>query len=207
MCEPSHSVVQFPDHNDDGDFQGTKVESLLGKVTRWTQKILSFTHLSRYACGHSENFTNTVNFYHLNRVQYWQYEGHWWNRNFIIDMGKPHEEAVDTAKYYSDLLVTGSLGNFRRFFEESTKKTEYKNNYFHAFFDKMLNQKGRQHATGHLKRFFGINGFSFGAVIREGKTEQLTKFFMGYTRKRNLLVPEWADDPKLWTPKQDIVMA
>jgi hypothetical protein len=32
------------------------------------------------------------------------------------------------------------------------------------------------------------------------KIDQVVKFILGLTRKRHLLVPEWADDTTLWNP-------
>lgn len=31
--------------------------------------------------------------------------------------------------------------------------------------------------------------------------QTVTNIVMGYTRKRNLFLPVWADEPKLWEPK------
>lgn len=213
MCEPNHSINQFPDDPD----LTPKVQSAFQKVTEWAKKVGSWFHFSKMGMGHSESIR-----YGKNQSLYipepTRYEAKWWFRrferdgSFIGSDGKVYREwgdrpphimeemadAFDSARIYADQVCLGSLSAFRRFFETSVQKSNYANLYFEQF-RSMLNTEGRLEMDKKLK-FLDLRSsyFSIGAVDRN--KDAMTKICMGLTRKRGLLIPEWADDNKLWLP-------
>lgn len=63
MCEPMHSITQYPDQDDDGNPTGSRVEAMLGRpnvVVKFFKKLGSFFHLSRMGAGHSESVGQAI---------------------------------------------------------------------------------------------------------------------------------------------------
>ena len=190
MCEPAHSILQYPDTFDDGSGMATKpfAPSALQKFFDWGKKIGSFFHFSKMGEGHSEAQKIIIG-------QTWhevpnplRYEANWWDRKFHIDDYRTvPPDSHDCAKHYADLVSIGSLHALRQFLEASMKKTDRASEYFARFHNNFLNGKGRaeleKRFKSQVKHFFNINQIGL---------------LLGFTRKRNLLVPEWADDEKLW---------
>lgn len=218
MCEPNHSIVQYPTGDDDDD-RGTptasseRIEAAVSKnrLASWGKKIREFFHFSTFGAGHS----GATGFgYHEER---WlpsptSYEAMWWVRKVSFDgefRGRSFnkDEALSAATEYANRTSIGSLSIFRKFFELSLKQTYKPNAYIDIFLMHLLNKEGRAAVDEKLWKAFRLRsipkfGYSLFGVPknRSVSVENFVKFLLGFTRKRNLLVPEWADDDKLWLP-------
>jgi hypothetical protein len=214
MCEPSHSVIQFKDHDDDDDSLsaqggGFHRTTILGKLMGYAKKFKDWLHVSRMGLGHSETVGKI-----LSSVSRWnydlvmtRYEGHWWNRQVKVDGGYcvpsyDQSYALQAATDYCRAVCTGNLSLLRQFLEASLTKTERPMAYLDAF-RMLLNEKGKasleKDAKKKMKKNLALLCRDFGQPESKQR-QQATNFLLGYTRKRHLLVPEWADDNNLWTP-------
>ena len=100
--------------------------------------------------------------------------------------------------------------------------------YLVRFYNQLLNVKGQSEMQSKLKRFFGMDTDNMRMLLSDWSSSlsrsamselliaqqhkngmnftkldlinRLLNMSMGLTRKRDLLVPEWADDAKLWVP-------
>lgn len=225
MCEPNHSINQFPDTPE----VGPKVQSAFERITEWAKKIGSWFHFSKMGMGHSESIQYNTIHGRFGIPEPTRYEVAWWRREFMRDGGFCYEgrsygssfgcnshygtppdpviaelaqDAFDSAKVYADQVSIGSLSIFRRFFETSVKKSELRYEYFNHFFYDMLNRAGQLQLEEKIRRVFGRDRalYNIASSYKPQEVDALTKMCLGFTRKRNLLVPEWADEAKLWLP-------
>lgn len=204
MCEPHHSINQV-DPRDPETGDPINVDGIFGTIGEWMRKVGSFFHFSKLGNGHSEAIKFAVN--HYGRVpEPTRYEAKWWDRTVHLDGSfynrsgwyLPDEvyrkESLECAEAYARQVCIGDLSMLRRFLETSIKKSDHAEIYFHVFRDHMLTDKGKNIFDQKRKI---INGLS---IPHSVYNERMTKATIGLTRKRDLLVPEWADDKKLWTP-------
>jgi hypothetical protein len=200
MCEPFHSVVQYPTDDDQGGDNQSRLMWGLGKIYDWGKKIGSFFHFSKLGSGHTESI-EWAKTKHLMLPDDTRYETAWWCRQTRIDgifnggASGDGRYALACAEQYSRTVVTGDLGKFRRFFETSIEKSSRGYSYVEHFLDDMLTYQARDEVLKRCKQIWGTSPML--AFARHKK--ELTALLLGYTRKRNLLVPEWADDDRLWT--------
>jgi hypothetical protein len=202
MCEPMHSIVQFPDRDDDDN--PTKIDHITpppgSDPSIWEKlkkKISEWYHFSCMGSGHSEALQVTAKA-RVRLPQDSKYEAAWWERKvtldgyyYGIDFQKPY--ALQAATDYANKVSIGNLTLFRQFLEWSLRKSDRPNVYKEAF-GLMLNPKGRDEFRKKMRMYIGTQ-------ICQENLESAIKVLLGFTRKRDLLVPEWADDTKLWTPK------
>jgi hypothetical protein len=214
MCQPSHSIVQFEPPEDDfnsGDSappsSGLMVR--IGKLGKWLKRIGGMFHASRMGEGHTGALGHQCGLREtfILPPARTDYEAHWWDRTLKMD--GPYGGHVgagvaqENAQRYADAVSIGSLHALRQFLSESFDNTHTPGQYVEAFRD-ILNRKGRAEYERNLKRIGAIRYFDFDtprAVIESAK-----RLCLGLTRKRHLLVPEWADDKKLWVPSTSIVV-
>ena len=210
MCEPAHSIIQFTEPKDsDGDESSIgrgltleeRVRLGLGKLAEWGSKIKHWINFSRLGSGHSEGAADLNRKTQLALPPFTSYEGFWWSREFKTDgnyKGYDFEksEALAVAKEYHERVVFASIGHFRRFLEQSLRKTNKANSYVTNFVNSVLNPKGQDTLAKRMKRF-GIPRLS--RIMSVGEPEINT--IIGVTRDRKLFMPHFADDDKLWTPK------
>ncbi len=234
MCQPAHSIIQFdPPDDDDQDHGGNassgRIMSALGKAGKWLKKIGNMFHLSTMGQGHHgalgeiDGFKDT---FILPERTY--FEAHWWNREVKIDgffngrrsaplyiNGESANvelrelekvEALKNSKLYADAVSIGSLHALRQFLEVSLDKTEDPNLYVLAM-RRILNRKGLVAYEQRLKQIPHIQEINYNKFAFDLR-ESIKGLLLGFTRKRHLLIPEWADDTKLWVPSSNaIVMA
>ena len=184
MCEPAHSIVQYEDDNDSWTDTFTKLQRFFGSKLR---KIGRWFHISKMGAGHSLDLGYKVHEWLPDHIDY---EGVWWQKDFKLDsfLQKPSGDAFDAAKGYHLTVCGANMRTLRRFLEDSLQKTE--NAYFYIRkFHEMLNADGRRKFS---QRFYRKE------VYTQLSTSQI-KMFMGFTRKRNLFLPEWSDDENFWT--------
>jgi hypothetical protein len=197
MCEPHHSIVQYP--IDDGDNDNTtRLQWGLGKIFDWGKKIGSWFHFSKLGSGHTESieWSKTKGLLLPNDTRY---ETDWWIRRVRLDsFDRSHEtdRALAAARQYSEAVCIGDIQKFRRFFETSIQKSDRPRIYFLNFIERMLTQPARDEIALRVQRIWGKSLLQIGQIKQ---TDRLCSLLLGYTRKRNLLVPEWADENKLWT--------
>jgi hypothetical protein len=207
MCEPSHSIVQYPDSNPDDHLpMGDRLKQTLGeRIVAWGKRIQNWFHFSKLGSGHSDAIELSGRS-SLILPEHTRYEGLWWDRDFKID-GSYHgfsteqADAFETAKYYHDEKVMKNMSTFRRFLETSIEKSDSGQLYMHQFAEHVLTKEGRDGLYSKLKRL-GKSLFTWQLFRSKETKEKATKILMGFTRKRILLLPHWADDEKLWTPGQ-----
>lgn len=134
------------------------------------------------------------------------------------------QQQLDAATNYANLVSIGDLGQLRRFLEQSLAKTDRSQAYLQMFRDGFLNVDGRIEFDRGVKDVLKVepsvlmrtnlaspsqvailNGMKPVIGKREDSKksrplslESITKFVLGFTRKRKLIVPEWADDANLW---------
>lgn len=228
MCEPSHSIIQYtPEGQDDDDNTGGTVFSpqagshtkarLLEGLGKWSKKIKGWMHLSMMGSGHSETLgARTQNqMYRYDNI-FWLYEAHWWNRSVKKDgiignyYSRPEATSyqLDAATSYANNVSIGGLHQLRNFLEQSLLKTDRAYGYVNQFRNGFLNEKGRHkfdlncEKVLKVKPYYLMNSLSTAGDKRKQNLsiDSIIKFIIGFTRKRDLIVPEWADDTSLWTP-------
>jgi len=224
MCEPAHSIIQYPDSNDDEDDQSKpqppmqdRLKMGLGeRIFALGRRIGNWFHFSKMGNGHSEAIAMTGRAHQMVILPtHTKYEGLWWRREFQIDghyHGYRHEmpTAHASAKEYHEDLVYSNIKTFRRFLEDSMKKSERPYVYAELLLESVFTSQGRDMVLAKFGRVFGGTA---GASLSEGYrllTDGLNKYgsnvdksiamIMGFTRRRELYRSEWADDSKLWSP-------
>jgi hypothetical protein len=183
MCEPSHSIVQYPTYD---PFTEDPIRSLIStavatartielseantpeKVEKIQSSLLlpqgvvsgNFINYSRFGSGHSESIgklpTRT-----LERLpQDVKYEAHWWNRNVKLDSRVPKwvetfgkQESLDSATFYAERASIGDLKIFRRFLENSLKFSDRPYVYIDHFM-MMLTSRGKTFIAEKLRWIF-----------------------------------------------------
>jgi len=213
MCEPTNSIIQYP-YNDGN---GTPTEDRLGawkKVLEWGKRVADWLHFSRMGSGHHEAAAMVGTFYDRSPAET-RYESLWWDRTVKLD-GTYHgqdfdqELALDAATGYAEAVSIGSLTALRRFLETSLRRSDMRHLYVAAFLDNFLNKGGRNAFSNKLKSVFGVKYLDlyelFGPQVQPERCESLIKCVLGFTRKRELLVPAWADDTKLWVPEKPALL-
>jgi hypothetical protein len=223
MCEPCHSIVQYPDHDDDDRSSGVPTEQRISKLGKWLRKFGQWLHLSKMGNGHSEAVAKTSLQTELFLPVPTLYEVNWWQREIHIDgsfrggfnrigrnalslygRSEQHKslhkmlqnEAFEAAQKYAMAVSIGSITTFRRFFATSMQKTDEPIRYVLRF-ESMLNRVGRELLTKRLKEFTMQCG-----RVNKTNVDRMTKLLLGFTRKRELLTSEWADDKSLWVPSK-----
>lgn len=133
MCEPTHSIVQFPDEDDGGNPTEPRIDALptlAQKEGWWTwakKKIGRFFHLSKLGNGHSETLTLITPLTHSFLPIDTKYEALWWDRTVHLD-GTFHGPdfnqsfALECATDYANRVSIGNLTLLRQFIEGSMKK-------------------------------------------------------------------------------------
>ena len=135
------------------------------------------------------------------------------------------EEHLRAATDYAMSVSIGDLGQLRRFLEQSLAKTDRTKGYLYHFRSDFLNVDGRAqfdkackevlkvephtllganlNSESSRKSMMNLSQYTVPVVdSKKGRPlslESITKFVLGFTRKRKLLVHEWADDDSLWT--------
>jgi len=212
MCEPSHSIIQYNDPNspeDDDDFTGSAqagsftIGNLTSGLTKWAKKIKKWMHLSQMGNGHSETIGNRslISMYKYHEV-FGLYEAHWWNRSVICDGGAAQRGIkLDCATEYANLVSIGDMTQLRRFLKTSMQNSNRPQNYVDQFRNGFLNTKGKTSFDNRFAKVFKKKPTFYNVRnVVKNNLEGVTKFIAGYTRKRTLIVPEWADDTGIWKP-------
>jgi hypothetical protein len=212
MCEPHHSIVQYPNDDDQsGSSNQTRLQMGLKKLYDFGRKVGRWFHLSRMGSGHSESMlwakTNSVIL-----PENINYEGVWWERKFQLDMpffGRPRNteligtEAFDAAKTYHERVVFQNIQSFRRFLEESIRSSERAAAlYVERLRDHVLNPQGVQQLDQRFGTLAGRSRFDIKKLLSACK-EQAIKCVMGITRKREWFRSHFSDDDGLWLPKKE----
>jgi hypothetical protein len=205
LCEPTHSIVQFPDQDDNQNPTGPLVEAIPletkdGGMWQWLRKkIGSWFHFSRLGFGHSESVGQLSLSARMRLPADSKYEALWWNRCVRLDglFNGPHYDAkpaLECAETYAKAVSIGGLTQLRRFLETSMRKSERPWNYADAFVQ-MLKKEGCDAFNKMVKKFFDNVRKACASNL-----DSLIKLMLGLTRKRKLLVDVWSDDTKLWLP-------
>ena len=213
MCEPTHSIVQYRDPNDGHDSDngasaqsGYSTSRLVSGLSKWAKKIRKWMHLSAMGSGHSETIGKRigVSLWHFDNSLF-RFEANWWNRTVHRDGGNSDAIQLDCAEDYAKLVSIGDLNQLRRFLECSMQNSDRSYLYLDRLRSDMLIPQGQQELDVKAKKVFGMKRWGFGSLAKM-PLASVIKFTLGWTRKRKLLVPEWADDSKLWVPEKKIVL-
>ena len=198
-------------------------------VGEFGRKVRGWFQFSSMGKGHSESMTerlqregSKVTLLSVDAITaHTRYEAFWWERKFDIDgpflprtsfnrlglrqLTEIEDEKVlrqvayECAQEYANLVSIGSTRALRQFLDVSLRRTLTPGQYAQCF-ELMLNKKGKEEYHGKLRAAFG-RGTHRSVNWREGDNlERLKKLMLGFTRRRGLLVPEWADDNPLWVP-------
>jgi hypothetical protein len=200
MCEPSHSIVQYdPEDDDNNRFGGTLDFGLvMDKLGRFAKKIGQWFHISKMGAGHSGA---------QRRVLYLPdpvlYEGEWWNKgNMKLDCrhGPEAGPQFDAGYEYHMRVCMGSMQIFRRFFETSLQETNSLHLYITRFMECVLTSEGRDQLSKRISSIMpGKQILAGKGRVEDSVKDKIIKATMGYTRKRNILVPEWSMDDGFWS--------
>jgi len=109
------------------------------------------------------------------------------------------EESRQAAQEYANAVSIGNMTTLRRFLEASLRKTTNPLKYV-LHFELMFTKDDRDALRKRMRTLLG----SRYNRITKTNLEQVIKSVMGFTRKRELLIPEWADDKRLWVPDKSI---
>ncbi len=209
MCEPNHSIVQFPNQDDQGNPTESRLDSIPSEQGwgAWLKKkIGSYFHFSKMGLGHSETLGTISPVGRRLLIQDTKYEAQWWDRKFHLD-GTFHgpeydkKEAFDCAHEYAKRVSIGNLTTLRQFLENSIMKTFQLSRYLELFAGSFLNREGSNEFLVKMKtKLYWQDLWNIPFNLDKEERRKLLKMMLGFTRRRNLLVPEWADDTKLWTP-------
>jgi hypothetical protein len=214
MCEPGHSIVQYPDHTTDDNLpfggqmdQESRLKAILGSVADWACKVGRWFHCSTLGGGHSMA-TKPISYQvHRYLPRATDYENNWWNRSLVIDgvyqgPALDRDEAFAAAKTYSDEVVTGSVAKLRRFLEVSITRSK-----FHAYsyvtnlMEDTFTAEGRQAVMDRFRQLFHVHNIGDLRRVFGGAMKQVAvNCLLGFTRRRKLFLPVWADDDGLWRP-------
>lgn len=208
MCEPYHSIVQYPDTFDkdlplsEGMDKESKLKAALGKGFGWTKKIGKWFHLSKFGAGHHEN-TSSLNYrsrIYMPAPELW--EGEWWTRTFKYDGYnlQPGNRQRDAAQEYHNRSVMGNMSLFRRFLETSMRQSRRSHVYVETLLDHVLTAEGANKLLEKFKRVFGRNGTPSYVMAHKQEVGKAINIVMGFTRRRKLFLPHFADDNSLWVP-------
>jgi hypothetical protein len=213
MCEPALSIVQFPSHDpNSGNPVDERINNILPPVGtpqdywgKMKKKISSWFHFARMGFGHSETLSRLTLSGRIFLPTETRYECLWYERRTLRD-GIYHghhfdsSDALQAADLYSRKVATGNLTTLRQFLESSIRRTERPHTYLDRF-AAMLNSKGKNLFIASLGRFTNLKVKDIWYGVKNQikyELETIIKIMMGFTRKRRLLVPEWADDNILW---------
>lgn len=198
MCEPSHSIVQVTLNSHQHRMLN------LGKTpidcsSLFPKEIGNYAHYSALGNGHSET-ASLIGLRGQDSDRLILYEAQWWDRKFALDgYGEVEQDAFDSAKRYAEKVSIGSLHALRSFLEKTLQKTN-RIHMYHMYFRSILNVDGRREFDAKIKKAYPRPGrFNFSGDDMDTNRVPFTKICLGLTRKRKLLVPEWADDNPLWS--------
>jgi len=204
MCEPSHSIVQYPSQDDGGSPTAPLMDAIEkcqpeGWFARLKKRIGGWFHFSKMGYGHSEALLLTPESRRRLPTEN-RYEAWWWVRKVALDgqfFGPDYEkvDALECATAYAHKVSVGNLTLWRQFIESSMRLSKRPHSYETAFVDLMLTAKGRDAFKAKSVR---VNKSRW-------NLETAIKLILGFSRKRELLVPEWADDTKLWVPSPQLI--
>lgn len=189
MCEPAHSITQFP--LDEHYYPEDHHQQALKFIQKRGKRIGNYYHISKFGAGHSLALGPITSWLYFKMPQQTDYEGEWWQREFIVDGSTFNNDpmALIHAKSYHEQLCMGNIKTFRRFFEASLNRSNVPIIYADRFLEFVLNREGQD-------RFNQVVGRLSRRVQK--LSEKRVKKIMGFTRKRDLFVPEWADDAAFW---------
>lgn len=216
MCEPAHSVIQYPDRpsNEDDEnmpFSGSmdwrqRLQVGLGSLGT---RIGNWFHFSKIGKGHSEALHVSART-RLLLPEHTKLEGFWWDRSFDIDgpfYGDPTERAagIQAAKVYHERSVLANHKVFRNFLEKSIKASDRPEGYVDHLLCDVFTLEGRDKVLQKFRQVFGRTSRVVDQFYRQASGEfksRATGVLMGFTRKRNLFRSHFADDLKFWTLDQ-----
>jgi hypothetical protein len=215
MCEPSHSIIQYPtQHYDSGE--PTKIESIFDQLQVPKGIVIgSFINYSALGFGHSEALGKLPSTTRYKLPRDTKYEAHWWDRTVCLDgyISLPEyirDESLESATTYAHRSSIGDLKILRRFLETSLMKSRHSHMYSHYLFQ-LFSSKGRQELYQSLDRIFNFKSYSLESTLSTLLLDRTNKakvigMILKITRKRENMSDAWADDKVLWTPNQELVM-
>ena len=183
MCEPSHSIVQFPTHNPEthdpitslvrGAMNTAKAIQLADSTPEQAEIIKSsviipqgaiignFINYSRMGSGHSESMGKLPEHIRIRLPEDVKYEAQWWERRVKLDSRVPSwvkhygpADSLQSAEDYANRASMGDIKIFRRFLETSLKLSDRPSRYSYYILE-ILSPKGKEALGRALSRFSG----------------------------------------------------
>jgi len=211
MCEPYHSVVQYPTNFSDDDLfmsgqmdNETRIKSVFGRGADWLKKIKGWFHFSSFGAGHHWAIPPKAEEYLPKPLLY---EGEWWNRKFAFDgydWPQLSDASVAAAREYHNQSAMGNVCLFRRFLETSmlrSKAYHGASTYVTRLIEDVLTTDGVNKLLEKFRRVFGKHAKPGSAMNSQCHPKQVKKgvdVVMGFVRKRVLFLPHFADDAGFW---------
>ena len=217
MCEPTHSVVQYPAVNIEGDPVDQYLTAAFRRSLSKGQQIGDLIHYSMAGFGHSECISKipTADSYLPAATRY---EGNWWDRTFAIDgpFNGPHKdqlstkEAFDTAAEYSRRVSTKDIPTLQQFVRDCIQNSERPETYVDIVLSKVLRGGARAVCWDTLRAALAgdkpNSRYAITAGLRQANPEAWRRLQDAVTTiltKRENFSDVWADDQKLWTPDNE----
>lgn len=225
MCEPSHSIVQFPVENlVEAETINVAVQNAVSLdvlekdgplfIIPKGVRIGSYLNYSRLGFGHSEALGRLPRHVRSRLPRDVKYEVGWWDRSVHLDgpffrrwdaAEIEREESLESATIYAHRSSIGDTKMLRRFLEQTLNTTTRPWAYMSQVFA-LLSSKGRDAFDMMIRRAFRFHKqFSLESTVfdlmRELRSRKIViGIILKLTRTRNYLTTEWADDSKLWLP-------
>lgn len=202
MCEPYFSTNQFDNSQ--------RTMLTIGPALNDATLVDNYYHFAAFGYGHSTSLERVLNSQQVSDV--YQYETAWWNRSHRFDSfagmygytlhfkGPTEEDAnvrYEASLRYANIACIGNLGTLRRFLDAALPIADNNSMFekFYSVFRQMLNSRGKRQLETVYRGILG--------KILPVYDTRLHKAMLGLTRKRDMLVSEWADDDKLWPSSKE----
>lgn len=204
MCEPSHSIVQFPLAAEHADDNCLRLQLALGHRMQLGKEIDGYYNISVFGVGHSEAASAFSRRAYFSLPTETRYEGHWWNRKVELDGGyhgpKGEEDrALESARRYSEGLCLGSAGKMKEFVTTSFQRTDRSRaGQYLKRAEGMLSDQGHVFFDVHIKPYLQGQFYEFD----QQRKPLIANNLNGLLSVRENLAPVWAENDELWIPER-----
>lgn len=205
MCEPTHSIVQYPTVVE-GEPIGHLVQAAIerpetkGLLLPTGSLIYGYLNYSSLGFGHSEAVGRLPYHVRSRLPEDMKYEAKWWDRTVRRDWGWDAPGYIDPNSYesaetYAQRSSIGSLPILRRFLEQTLMKTFRPSSYVSPFLE-ILNDNGQSALRESISKIFSgkniNNQYTLSTLLESEKKEKVIGMMLKTTRNPRNLRDVWA---------------
>jgi hypothetical protein len=220
MCEPTHSVVQYPAFTEAGDPVESYLQAAFMRSLSRGRRVGEMMHYSMAGFGHSECISK-IPAADAMLPEPTRYEGLWWKREFKIDgpFNGPFKdeasmkEAFAAAEKYSKLLSYGDVYTLQQFVRDAIQNSSNPQRYVDIVLQDVLRGGFRAVAYDTIREALQGDTPNSRYAVTPGLRESNKKVFdklqttvTGILSRRENFNEIWADDDSLWTSSGEPVM-